>query len=51
MDWKLYDEDGKFLQEVNCQYDASDIATMMYDAKKVELNFVTQEAFIVDYDE
>ncbi len=47
MDWKLFDKDGKFLQEVNCQYDASDIATMMYDAVKVELDFEKQEAKII----
>ena len=47
MEWKLFDKEGKFLQGVNCQYDASDIATMMYDAKKIELDFEKQEATIV----
>lgn len=47
MEWKLYDVDGGFLQEVNCQYDASDIATMMFNAKKVELDFDKQEAKIL----
>jgi hypothetical protein len=47
MDWKLFDKEGKFLQEVNCQYDASDIATMMYDAKQVILDFDKQEAKII----
>ena len=46
MDWKLYDKDKNFLQEVSCQYDASDIATMMYDATKVELDFSTKSAYI-----
>jgi hypothetical protein len=46
MDWKLYDRSGKFLQEVNCQYDASDIAVMLYNAKKVELDFEKKEARI-----
>lgn len=48
MDWKLFDQQGEFLQEVNCQYDASDIATMMYEAKAIILNFDTQEAHIVE---
>jgi hypothetical protein len=47
MDWKLFDKEGKFLQEVNCQYDASDIATMMYDAKQVVLDFDRKEAKII----
>jgi hypothetical protein len=47
MDWKLFDKEGKFLQEVNCQYDASDIATMMYEASIVQLDFNKQEAYIV----
>lgn len=47
MEWKLFDKEGNFLQEVNCQYDASDIATMMYEAKKVELDFDKQEAKII----
>jgi hypothetical protein len=47
MEWKLYDKDGNFLQEVNCQYDASDIATMMYNAKIVQLDFDKKEAKII----
>jgi hypothetical protein len=47
MDWKLFDKDGEFLQEVNCQYDACDLATMMYDAKEVRLDFETNEAYII----
>lgn len=47
MDWKLFDKDGKFLQEVNCQYDAGDIAQMMYGAVIVELDFIRQEAKII----
>jgi hypothetical protein len=47
MDWKLFDKEGKFLQEVNCQYDASDIATMMYQATKVELDFINKSAKII----
>jgi antitoxin component YwqK of YwqJK toxin-antitoxin module len=48
MEWKLYDKDGNFLQEVNCQYDASDIATMMYNAKIIQLDFDKQEARIIE---
>lgn len=48
MEWKLYDKDGNFLQEVNCQYDASDIATMMYNAKVVQLDFDKKEAKIIE---
>lgn len=47
MEWKLYDKNGNFLQEVNCQYDASDIATMMYNAKIVQLDFDKKEAKII----
>jgi len=47
MNWKLFNCDGEFLREVNCQYDASDIATMMYDAKQVILDFDKQEAKII----
>ena len=48
MEWKLYDKEGNFLQEVNCQYDASDIATMMYDATEVVLDFNTKTARILN---
>lgn len=47
MDWKLLNKDGEFIQEVNCQYDALDIATMMEDAKKVEVDFEKKEARII----
>lgn len=39
MKWKLFDIDGAFLQEVNCQYDACDIAVMMYKASKLDIDF------------
>ncbi|GFN32487.1 hypothetical protein [Paenibacillus xylaniclasticus] len=48
MEWKLYNSDGTFLQEVNCQYDASDIAVMLYGASKVELDFNHKEAKIIE---
>jgi hypothetical protein len=47
MEWKLINHKGEFLQEVNCQYDACDIATMMYDAKIVQLDFEKKEAKII----
>jgi hypothetical protein len=47
MEWKLFGKDGEFLQEVNCQYDASDIATMLYEAVKIELDFDKKEAKII----
>lgn len=49
LDWKLYDKNDNFLQEVNCQYDASDIATMLYNAVQVELNFKNKKAKIIEY--
>lgn len=48
MEWKLYKSNGEFIQEVNCQYDALDIAVMLEDAKKVEIDFEKKEAKIVD---
>ena len=51
MDWKLYDKNRHFLQEVNCQYDASDIACMLYGATVVNLNFNTKEAYIIEGNE
>lgn len=48
MEWKLYDKDGNFLQEVNCQYDASDIAAIVYNAKIVQLDFDKKEAKIIE---
>lgn len=47
MEWKLYDADGTFLQEVNCQYDACDIANMMYRAAQVLINFNEKSARII----
>lgn len=47
MDWKLFDKDNIFLQEVNCQYDASDIAVMLYKAEIVQLDFSKKEAKII----
>lgn len=49
MDWKLYDQNGDYLQEVNCQYDSLDLATMEHNAEKVEVDFKTKTAKIVKY--
>lgn len=46
MDWKLLDKDGVFLQEVNCQYDACDLAVMLYNASVIEINFDEKTATI-----
>lgn len=48
MEWKLYDIDGKYLQDVNCQYDASDLAVMLYEAKVVKIDFNRKEAYILE---
>lgn len=48
MNWKLTDKNGNLLQMVNCQYDACDIAVMMYDAKIIEINFEKSEARIIE---
>jgi hypothetical protein len=47
MDWKLIDKDGIFLQEVNCQYDALDLAVMLYAATIINVDFGQKEAKIV----
>lgn len=47
LEWKLYDKDGKFLQEINCQYDACDIATMIYNATEIKLDFKNKKANIL----
>lgn len=50
MEWKLYDKEGNFLQEVNCQYDSLDLATMMYNASEVKVDFKSKIAKIVSYE-
>ena len=47
MEWKLFDENGDFLQEVNCQYDSLDIAVMFFGAEAVEVDFEKKEAKII----
>lgn len=48
MEWKLLDENKNFLQEVNCQYDACDFASMFYGATRIEIDFIKQEATIIE---
>lgn len=49
MDWKLFDDKNEFLQEVNCQYDSLDLATMEHNAETVEVDFKTKTARIIKY--
>jgi len=51
MEWKLFDENRNFLQEVNCQYDACDFASMFYGATRLEIDFNRKEATIVEREE
>ncbi|MFK7678761.1 hypothetical protein ACI3ER_12025 [Bacillus sp. Wb] len=46
MDWKLYDLNGEFIQEVNCQFDACDFA-FYNGAGSVKIDFEKQEAYIL----
>lgn len=47
IDWKILDENGLLLEEVNCQYDALDIAVMFYNAIVIEIDFDKEEARIL----
>lgn len=47
MEWKLFDRDKNFIQEVNCQYDSLDIATFDNNATQVLVNFEKKEAYII----
>lgn len=51
MEWKLYDEHGLFIQDVNCQYDSLDIAQFDNDAIVVKVNFKNKEAHIIERNE
>jgi hypothetical protein len=46
MEWRLYDINGEFLQRVNCEYDACDIARWEYRADEIQLDFKWGEAYI-----
>jgi len=47
MNWKLYDENGSFLQEVNCQYDSLDFAHFEYNAIEVKVDFKNKKSYII----
>ncbi|MGM1044849.1 MAG: hypothetical protein ACQEXX_01745 [Bacillota bacterium] len=49
MEWKLYNQKGKYLQDVNCQYDSLDLAIMEHNAEKVEVDFKNKTARIIKY--
>ena len=51
MEWKLFDQHGNFIQEVNCQYDSLDIALYDNNATRVEVNFIKKEAYIIEKDD
>ncbi|MCM3257060.1 hypothetical protein M3664_04595 [Paenibacillus lautus] len=44
MDWKLFDSNGEFIQEVNCQYDALDLAVLIEEATIIIVDFNKKEA-------
>lgn len=48
MDWKLFDEKGTFLQEVNCEYDSCDLARWEHGATALRLDFAKKEAYIIE---
>lgn len=48
LDWKLYDKDGTFLQEVNCEYDSCDISRWEYGAVELKLDFKNKKAYILE---
>lgn len=47
MEWKLFDTDGNFIQEVNCEYDACDISQWEHGAVLLSLDFKSKEAHII----
>lgn len=51
MDWKLYDMDGKFLKEVNCEYDSCDISRWEFNASNIQLDFKNKIATITEKDD
>lgn len=48
MDWKLYDVDGEFIQDVNCQYDSCDISLWNHRATKILVDFENKTTTIVE---
>lgn len=51
LDWKLFDNYGNFLKEVNCQYDSCDISKYEFNAKSIRIDFSKQEAYIIEYED
>lgn len=47
MDWKLLDENGNVLQDVNCQYDACDISQWDYNVESLKIDFNSKTATII----
>lgn len=48
VEWKLYDKDGNFVQEVNCQYDGIDLAVMLCAAVRIEIDMTNKTARVVE---
>lgn len=51
MDWKLYDIDGKFLKEVNCEYDSLDLSRWEFNAVEVRVDFKNKKTYIITKDD
>mgnify|MGYP005755484341 CR=1 FL=1 len=51
LEWKLYDQNRKFLQDVNCQYDSCDVSRWEYNAKKINIDFDKKEVYIIEVED
>lgn len=51
MEWKLYDQEGNLLQDVNCQYDSCDISRWDYNAKRIIIDFSKKTTHIIEKDD
>lgn len=47
MEWKILDNKGSFIHNANCQYDALDLAVMLYDASIVLVDFNNKETKLI----
>lgn len=47
MDWKLFNESGELISEVNCQYDSLDISEWVHDAIEVKVDFINKSTYII----
>jgi len=47
MEWELYDIDGSYLQDVNCEYDSADLSRWEHGATELRLDFVNKKAYIL----